>query len=94
MPSKRLRATATPYGSNPDGSLPTELHTILRLPTGIFYANGVKANVHFFDNRPASEDTATASPTSIIYPSPKSSRTALSKISRPASPASALWPRC
>lgn len=26
------------------------LHTILRLPTGIFYANGVKANVVFFDN--------------------------------------------
>jgi type I restriction enzyme M protein len=24
------------------------LHTILRLPTGIFYANGVKANVLFF----------------------------------------------
>ena len=33
----------------------TELHTILRLPTGIFYANGVKANVLFFDNRPASK---------------------------------------
>jgi len=32
----------------------TELHTILRLPTGIFYANGVKANVLFFDNREAS----------------------------------------
>lgn len=31
----------------------TELHTILRLPTGIFYANGVKANVLFFDNREA-----------------------------------------
>ncbi|MGZ5052253.1 MAG: N-6 DNA methylase [Methylobacter sp.] len=29
----------------------TDLHTILRLPTGIFYANGVKANVLFFDNR-------------------------------------------
>jgi type I restriction enzyme M protein len=37
----------------------TELHTILRLPTGIFYANGVKANVLFFDNRPASKATAT-----------------------------------
>lgn len=34
----------------------TDLHTILRLPTGIFYANGVKANVLFFDNRPASKD--------------------------------------
>lgn len=34
----------------------TELHTILRLPTGIFYANGVKANVIFFDAKPASKD--------------------------------------
>ena len=34
----------------------TDLHTILRLPTGIFYANGVKANVLFFDNREAAED--------------------------------------
>lgn len=34
----------------------TELHTILRLPTGIFYAQGVKANVLFFDNKPASKD--------------------------------------
>ncbi|MDO9318258.1 MAG: class I SAM-dependent DNA methyltransferase [Gammaproteobacteria bacterium] len=32
----------------------TNLHTILRLPTGIFYAHGVKANVLFFDNEPAS----------------------------------------
>ncbi len=32
----------------------TKLHTIFRLPTGIFYANGVKANVLFFDNKPAS----------------------------------------
>lgn len=37
----------------------TELHTILRLPTGIFYAQGVKANVLFFDNRPASKEHAT-----------------------------------
>jgi type I restriction enzyme M protein len=37
----------------------TELHTILRLPTGIFYANGVKANVLFFDNRAASKDAWT-----------------------------------
>ncbi|MFA6920335.1 MAG: class I SAM-dependent DNA methyltransferase [Gallionella sp.] len=34
----------------------TELHTILRLPTGIFYANGVKANVLFFDNHAASPE--------------------------------------
>jgi type I restriction enzyme M protein len=32
-----------------------ELHTILRLPTGIFYAQGVKANVLFFDNHEASK---------------------------------------
>jgi type I restriction enzyme M protein len=37
----------------------TELHTILRLPTGIFYAQGVKANVIFFDNRAASPDPQT-----------------------------------
>ncbi len=29
----------------------TDLHTILRLPTGIFYAQGVKANVLFFEKR-------------------------------------------
>ena len=33
-----------------------DLHTILRLPTGIFYAQGVKANVLFFDNKPASKE--------------------------------------
>jgi type I restriction enzyme M protein len=32
-----------------------DVHTILRLPTGIFYAQGVKANVLFFDRREASE---------------------------------------
>jgi type I restriction enzyme M protein len=32
-----------------------DLHTILRLPTGIFYAGGVKANVLFFDKKPASD---------------------------------------
>lgn len=34
----------------------TELHTILRLPTGIFYKPGVKANVIFFDNKPANKE--------------------------------------
>ncbi len=29
-----------------------DVHTVLRLPTGIFYAQGVKANVVFFDNAP------------------------------------------
>ena len=37
----------------------TDLHTILRLPTGIFYAHGVKANVLFFDNREASPNNWT-----------------------------------
>jgi type I restriction enzyme M protein len=32
-----------------------DVHTILRLPTGLFYAQGVKANVIFFDRKPASE---------------------------------------
>ncbi len=32
-----------------------DLHTMLRLPTGIFYAQGVKANVLFFDRRPAGD---------------------------------------
>lgn len=32
-----------------------DLHTMLRLPTGIFYAGGVKANVLFFDKKPAAE---------------------------------------
>ena len=29
----------------------TNLHTILRLPTGIFYANGVKSNILFFEKK-------------------------------------------
>ena len=33
-----------------------DLHTILRLPTGVFYAQGVKANVVFFDRKPAAAD--------------------------------------
>ncbi len=37
----------------------TDLHTILRLPTGIFYKPGVKANVIFFDKRPASSERQT-----------------------------------
>ena len=37
----------------------TELHTILRLPTGIFYAQGVKANVLFFNNKPANKEAWT-----------------------------------
>ncbi|MFA0964707.1 N-6 DNA methylase [Roseivirga sp. BDSF3-8] len=33
-----------------------ELHTVLRLPTGIFYAQGVKANVLFFTAKTAAKD--------------------------------------
>ena len=32
-----------------------DAHTLLRLPTGVFYKQGVKANVLFFDRKPASE---------------------------------------
>jgi type I restriction enzyme M protein len=32
-----------------------DVHTLLRLPTGLFYKPGVKANVLFFDRKPASE---------------------------------------
>ena len=32
-----------------------DVHTLLCLPTGLFYAQGVKANVLFFDKKPASE---------------------------------------
>jgi type I restriction enzyme M protein len=32
-----------------------DVHTLVRLPTGIFYAQGVKANVLFFDRKPAQE---------------------------------------
>jgi len=32
-----------------------DVHTLLRLPTGLFYAQGVKANVLFFDKKSASE---------------------------------------
>ncbi len=33
-----------------------DLHTMLRLPTGIFYAGGVKANVLFFERKRAREE--------------------------------------
>jgi type I restriction enzyme M protein len=36
-----------------------DVHTLLRLPTGVFYAQGVKANVLFFDRMPASETAST-----------------------------------
>jgi len=37
----------------------TDLHTILRLPTGIFYAQGVKANVIFFERKAGSPNVQT-----------------------------------
>lgn len=33
-----------------------DVHTLLRLPTGVFYAQGVKANVLFFDRKGASKN--------------------------------------
>ena len=36
-----------------------DVHTLLRLPTGIFYAQGVKANVLFFDRRAGGEAAST-----------------------------------
>ncbi len=33
-----------------------DVHTLLRLPTGIFYAQGVKANVLFFDRKPGAAE--------------------------------------
>ena len=69
----------------------TELHTILRLPTGLFYANGVKANVLFFDNHPAAKDPwtretgiTTTGPTCFIR---RSESRCASRISRTSSPA-------
>lgn len=35
------------------------VHTLLRLPTGIWYSPGVKANVIFFDKKPVSKTPAT-----------------------------------
>ncbi|TET35363.1 MAG: SAM-dependent DNA methyltransferase, partial [Planctomycetota bacterium] len=37
-----------------------DVHTLLRLPTGIFYSQGVKANVLFFDAKPAQEKAWTS----------------------------------
>lgn len=36
-----------------------DVHTLLRLPTGIWYSPGVKANVLFFDKKPLSQKPAT-----------------------------------
>jgi type I restriction enzyme M protein len=36
-----------------------DVHTLLRLPTGIWYSPGVKANVLFFDKKPVPKTPAT-----------------------------------
>ena len=43
-----------------------DVHTLLRLPRGLFYAQGVKANVLFFD-RPRVEPTAEPTPASALW---------------------------
>jgi type I restriction enzyme M protein len=44
-----------------------DVHTLLRLPTGIFYAGGVKANVLFFDKKPGRTDGKPWTQTLWIY---------------------------
>ncbi|PVC89278.1 DNA methyltransferase [Streptomyces sp. CS090A] len=44
-----------------------DVHTILRLPTGIFYANGIKANVLFFDKRKPKPDATPATSKLWVY---------------------------
>jgi type I restriction enzyme M protein len=44
-----------------------DVHTLLRLPTGIFYANGVKANVLFFDKRKPKPDATPATTKLWVY---------------------------
>ena len=42
-------------GPSSKASVPSSSVTMLRLPTGIFYAQDVKANLLFFNKKPASE---------------------------------------
>jgi type I restriction enzyme M protein len=44
-----------------------EVHTLLRLPNGIFYAGGVKANVLFFDKKPSRPDGSPATRQLWVY---------------------------
>ncbi|MFF2020522.1 N-6 DNA methylase [Streptomyces sp. NPDC058171] len=44
-----------------------DVHTLLRLPTGIFYANGIKANVLFFDKRKPKPDATPATSKLWVY---------------------------
>ena len=43
-----------------------DVHILLRLPTGTFYAQGVKANVLFFDCKPAAEQPRSTSRTGVL----------------------------
>ena len=68
-----------------------DVHTLLRLPTGIFYAQGVKANVLFFDRKPAAakpwtktSGSTTSAPTST---SPSKQTHSSNPISTTSSPA-------
>jgi len=45
-----------------------DVHTLLRLPTGIFYAQVVKANVLFFDAKPAREKALDRAPLGLRPP--------------------------
>jgi type I restriction enzyme M protein len=49
------KSSTTIVGEEGKVSKECDVHTLLRLPTGLFYAQGVKANVLFFDKKPASE---------------------------------------
>jgi type I restriction enzyme M protein len=44
-----------------------DVHTLLRLPTGLFYAAGVKANVLFFDKKPSLPDGSPATSQLWVY---------------------------
>jgi hypothetical protein len=54
---RRIDGHRAPYSRRTDSRIllaEFDVHTLLRLPTGIFYAGGVKASVLFVDKRPAS----------------------------------------
>src|SRR5699024_8864557 len=63
-----------------------DLHTMLRLPTGIFYAGGVKANVLFSEKKPARPKRPGSRPSG--------SRHSLSKSSWPATRSTWTSPGC
>jgi len=44
-----------------------DVHTLLRLPTGLFYAQGVKANIVFFERRPGATTETPATSELWVY---------------------------